>query len=229
MDKSLAERTRERCLSFFDILGFENLVKKKELDLIIAVYKEVLSVLEEKVSKKRIHGIDSAWFSDSFIIYSKDDSKESFGLTEQASRLFFEKMLLKKIPLRGALTIGSLYTQKENNIFLGQAIIDAYNYSEGRNSQNWIGFILTPRACKGVQESDVYIDRGLYSKVNIPLRKNKIGEEVLAYNFTRLGRYHTTNLKIPLKQMQNNAEPKYRQKYENTIKFLEQQQKLKRL
>lgn len=64
---------------------------------------------------------------------------------EQAGRLFFQKFILGRIPVRGAISFGKLYSHLGKNIFIGEALIDAYRYGEG---QDWLGFLLTPSAVK---------------------------------------------------------------------------------
>jgi len=48
--------------------------------------------------------------------------------------------------------VGELYTQKKKNIFLGRALIDAYEYGE---KQNWLGFILTPKVYERLKNTDL--------------------------------------------------------------------------
>ncbi len=79
----------------------------------LLIYEDVLDAIEQKAGTK----LSYAWFSDTFIIYSQSDSKQDFGLMEQASRLFFQKLILNKIPVRGAMTVGKLYSQREKNTF----------------------------------------------------------------------------------------------------------------
>jgi hypothetical protein len=101
-------------------------------------------------------GLIYSWFSDTFIIYSRDDSEREFAYVEQVGRLFFQQLILHQIPVRGALTHGSLYSQSSQNIFVGPALIDAYNYAE---KQRWLGFILTPSVFKRLEKSSLALEK----------------------------------------------------------------------
>lgn len=177
---------------------------------IIPTYKEILADLALKASAKRKYGIDYSWFSDTFIIFASDDSWESFLLIERASRLFFQRLILKRIPLRGALTVGDLYTQKKKNIFLGKALIDAYEYG---NKQNWIGFILTPSVYDRLESRD-YFKQGMYRRVQYyEIITHPKKENVFAF---------TMNAPCleAIQAMENQAPTKDRDKYKNTENFI---------
>jgi len=121
------------------LLGFSNLVLNKRIEHVLPVYEGVLKIITEKAEPKKREGLSYSWFSDTFILFTNGSSDKEFALIERASRLFFQKLILKEIPVRGSLTIGELYTQQRKNIFLGAALIDAYEYGE---KQDWLGFVL---------------------------------------------------------------------------------------
>lgn len=138
-------RYKDRWFCYLDLLGFTNLVRSGQVERVIPLYEDVIAELERHVAPKSALGISHSWFSDTFIIFSRGDTDREFSWVEQAGRLFFQKLILQRIPVRGAITHGKLYSQLERNIFVGEALIDAYEYGE---KQNWLGFILTPRACE---------------------------------------------------------------------------------
>jgi hypothetical protein len=110
--------------------------------------------------------IQQKWFSDTFIIYSRDDDEADFWYVEQVGRLFFQKLILSEIPVRGAITHGRLYSQSSQNIFVGPALIDAYHYAE---KQSWLGFILTPNVSKRLESTSSPTDsRAHYRLVTEP-------------------------------------------------------------
>lgn len=210
---------KNRWISYFDLLGFQKLVEKTDLSLIIQDYEKILDDLELKTSEKKKFGIDYSWFSDTFLIFAKDDSLESFTLIEQASRLFFQRLISRNIPLRGALTVGELYTQKDKNIFLGKGIIDAYKYGEG---QNWIGFILTPGAYMRLKETNLDLEHRLYYRriIDPKIIKHPDRQNVFAFTMNAL-LVNNQNLCLEaILRMKELVKPEYRDKYQNTENFI---------
>lgn len=225
-------------VAYFDILGFKNRLSKvlgysktdeevpPAMDAFVEVYyKTILRKLQEKgkwlPDKVSIH-----WFSDTFLLYTFDDSPESFLCIERSARHFFSKIICKRIPLRGALGIGAFYADKENGIFLGPALIDAYQYAE---KQHWIGLVLTPKACSESQKWNLCPpDRGKYIKCDVPMKGGEI-EELFAYKREMIVNGENVLLN-PIRQMQEEAkqrhpdeyERRYKAKYENTLKFMQQ-------
>lgn len=219
LKKTYGPRYRNRWLSYFDLLGFKNLVEKRDLDFIIPIYENILSDLDRKAAPKRKYGIDFSWFSDTFIIFASDDSLESFALMEQASRLFFQRLILKKIPLRGALSVGSLYTQKKKNVFLGNALIDAYEYGE---KQDWIGFVLTPSVYSRLLGTNLDLEQRMYYKrmqdPNVITHPHK--ENVFAFKMNAMFINDKNKCLEAIRAMKARVSAKYRDKYNRTEDFI---------
>jgi hypothetical protein len=195
------------------------LVEKRDLALIIQDYENILQDLDLKASGKRKFGIDYSWFSDIFLIFAKDDSLESFAFIEKASRLFFQRLILRNIPLRGALTVGELYTQKEKNIFLGKGIIDAYKYGE---CQNWIGFILTPRVYMRLKDTNLDLEKlPYYRRIEDPeIIKHFDKQNVFAFTMSVLAVNNQNKCLEAILYMKSLVEPKYRDEYQNAENFI---------
>mgnify|MGYP005725065419 CR=1 FL=1 len=214
-------RYRKRWFCYLDLLGFTNLVNDQNIQEVIPIYQKALSKLEQSASNKKSLGVIHSWFSDTFIIYSKNDNEEDFAHVEQASRLFFQGLILNKIPVRGALTHGALYSRSAKNIFVGPALVDAYNYAE---QQNWLGFILTPTVVERLKNSSIPINqRAFYRLVTEPgIIKQEPTQPVYAYAFNN----GEINGKSPylnaLRSMRDLAPESAKIKYENTIKFAQQ-------
>jgi len=138
---------------------------------------------------------------------------------EQAGRLFFQELILNKIPVRGAMSFGDLYSQKERNVFIGPALVDAYHYGEG---QNMLGFLLAPSAVKALKSIGLPAnERFHYRKVvNSSALKPGLGGPVYAFAFNS-GRVNGRNpFLAPLIEMQQQAGIAEAQKYENTLMIL---------
>tara|TARA_R110002074_G_scaffold401634_1_gene600634 strand:- start:15944 stop:16609 length:666 start_codon:yes stop_codon:yes gene_type:complete len=213
-------RYTKRWFSYFDLLGFANLVRTSEIHNVLPIYEKVLEAIEEKADPKRAKGINYSWFSDTFIIFTKGSTLEEFSLIEQASRLFFQKLILHEIPVRGALTFGDLYTQQEKNIFLGEALIDAYEYGE---NQNWLNFVIAPSAYNALNKLDFPMEERAHYRLveqNGVITHSKT-ENVFAFAFNN----GTVNLQNPFLEaliaMKEKSPMSVHNKYNNTIDFIE--------
>lgn len=214
-------RYTKRWFAYFDLLGFSNLVRNNEIFQVLPLYEIALNALEQKANPKRRNGISYSWFSDTFIIFTKGGSLEEFALIEQVARLFFQKLILNSLPVRGALTFGNLYTHLEKNIFLGEALMDAYEYGE---KQNWLGFLITPSACAEIGRSGLPIEeRPYYRHIFDPeIILHPENSNVFAYAFNNGSVNGTNPFLDSIRKMKVTAPEKVKIKYENTEKFIEQ-------
>ena len=212
-------RYTRRWFSYFDLLGFRNLVLNNRIEHVLPVYEDVLKVITGKADPKKRKGLSYSWFSDTFILFTKGSSDKEFALIEQASRLFFQNLILKEIPVRGSLTIGDLYSLQKKNIFIGKALIDAYEYGE---NQNWLGFILTPSVHSHLKGSSLELERrAFYRPVNDPkIITHSKPDNVYAYAFNN-GEVNRNNPFLKsIQAMKIQAGKDYEQKYINTEKFI---------
>lgn len=223
-------------VAYFDIIGFKNLLNDfiaqhktdERVDLAMDIfvetyYRDILEKLKEK-GKYRPDKVSIHWFSDSFFLYTVDDSPDSLACIHQSASHFFIDVIWARMPLRGALGIGALYADNENGIFLGPGLIDAYQYAE---KQDWIGLVITPTARSKLQKIDLCPpDRGKYVEYDVPIKTGKV-EKLFAYKLEMIISGENILLKDIL-QMQAEAklryleeyETKYKTKYENTINFI---------
>lgn len=212
-------RYRKRWFCYLDLLGFTSLVNDKTIEQVIPLYKEALQHLVRAAKPKKRLGLIYSWFSDTFIIYSRDDNERDFSYVEQVGRLFFQNLILHKIPVRGAITHGTLYSQSSENIFVGPALIDAYNYAE---KQAWLGFILTPSVFKRLEKTSLALDnRAHYRLVTEPgIILHEPATPVYAFAFNN-GTLNGKNPYLPaLETMKGSAPPEAKEKYDRTIAFV---------
>lgn len=214
-------RYTDRWFSYFDLLGFSNLVANEDISKVTLLYQKALDHLDISQNEKKSKGIYISWFSDTFIIYSRGNKDKDFANIESVSRRFFQYLVLNKIPVKGAMTYGKLYSQQERNIFIGPALIDAYHYGEG---QDWLGFILTPSAIEQMNEVNLNVrERTFYREVvNNNILKEGVKGPVFAYAFNN-GLVNGKNpLLKSLYSMKEDVSSKYKEKYQRTIDFIEQ-------
>jgi len=131
-------RTANRFVAFFDIMGFKDLVQRNSHDNILKrleTLKNVLKKLENshsennKTLKKLMtekFQTRSITFSDSIIIFSKSDTIKDFDKLVLDSYSIIHKALENGIGIKGALSYGEITVDFENYLFFGQPIIDAY-------------------------------------------------------------------------------------------------------
>ena len=212
-------RYTKRWFAYFDLLGFSNLVLNNRIEHVLPIYEDVLKIISRKADPKKGKGLSYSWFSDTFILFTKGNSEQEFALIEQASRLFFQHLILKEIPVRGSLTIGELYSLQKKNIFIGPALIDAYEYGE---RQNWLGFVLTPSVHAHLKGGTLELERRAhYRHVDEPnIITHSKPDNVYAYAFNN----GSVNLQNPflksIRAMKKHAGTKYEDKYINTERFI---------
>lgn len=128
--------TNTRFIIFLDVMGFKDFVARHTHDY---VYESM-----EKLSKTR-DTIDSIFnskdgdyksmvystsFSDSIILFSKDDSLDSLASITISSCYIMAEALKESIPVKGAMAHGQISVNKEKQIYFGQPLIDAYLLQE---------------------------------------------------------------------------------------------------
>lgn len=213
-------RYRDRWFAYLDLLGFTNLVQSGDIEKVLPVYSEALKRMRTacRFGKGEV-GLLNSWFSDTFIIYSRSDSLDDFAHLESAARNFFQLLLLKNIPVRGCISHGKLYSQAKQNVFIGEALIEAHIYGE---ALDWVGFCLAPSVEEKLKH-DLPLDKRVhYRKVSDRdiLRKAPV-DHLYAFAFNN----GTVNGKNPyrtaLQTMKTDAPPEASQKYVNSLAFLD--------
>lgn len=173
-------------IASFDILGFKGLanVEKHEFKarLSQSVHNEAVEKLQSSCGSFKEMNVGCLWFSDTFVIFSLDDSGKCYALIQQAAKRFFEECLYARIPLRGAISVGSIIRSQDNRVLMGRAFVDAYQYGE---DQDWIGLLLTPMAVKKIRLCGLFPERHdfVFWKA-IPMRKYDRAD-VMAYRLQR--------------------------------------------
>jgi hypothetical protein len=135
--KETIEMPNDKFVAYIDILGFTDLVSKKkgnnaEIKL-TNFYKSIYGIWKDmQYDQEYIKGLG---YSDSFTIYTKDDSKESLEMILKFVPKLYKKSLFEhEIMLRGGLAKGKFNLKEtvecdnlSKNLFFVQAFIDAYN------------------------------------------------------------------------------------------------------
>lgn len=150
IDKNIPTKwktTDLRFVAFLDLLGFKDKVMRKTHQ---EIYEELskISKLKELVEKKStLKSKKKYWdadvyvvsFSDSIVIFSKNDSYENFEYFLIALRAVFSNSIRHKIALKGGFAHGEISLNKTEQIYFGQPIIDAYLIEEDVNYLGVVG------------------------------------------------------------------------------------------
>ena len=131
----------ERYVAYLDILGFKDLVARKTHDEIynklkeISVTKQMLQNLhneeDEKLKNFTKNGrIKVVTFSDSIIIFSEKADEDNLKYFIFSVSFIIARAFDLGIPMKGSVTFGEVSLNFKNQIFFGQAIIDAYLLQE---------------------------------------------------------------------------------------------------
>ena len=161
-------------------------------------------------------------FSDTIAIFAPDlgdDSPlRSFGWFILLCTRLITKSVEIRLPLRGAISVGTAFTSTSPPIILGPSFLEAHQYCE---DQNWIGLLLTPSATLEFLQAGFYPNRDDFvSDNNIPLRKMPSGN-VRAYRFQNGMSNYSSPLLRDLEEMRCLAPSCAKEKYTKTIDFIE--------
>ena len=137
-EKTNWKPTDNRFVAFLDILGFKDLVMRKSHDEIYQTLNQLSKSkkLIEKAAELKAVGDAEVYvvsFSDSIVIFSKNDNIENFKYFLLATRWLFTGAFNKQIPIKGGFAHGEISLNKTEQIYFGQPIIDAYLIEEDVN------------------------------------------------------------------------------------------------
>ena len=205
---------KAKWVSYFDLLGFTNVVESEAVPKLISKYSQVLD--ECNISGERV---ERMWFSDTFLMYS-----DRFSEIEFASRSFIRNLLWRELPVRGSIAFGPVLTDINNNIIVGKPWIEAHTFGE---RYNWVGLVLCPSAQAELKQRSMRLSVhwkpwDAEFKANNERLKAFSAETVIAYKIGDAERQNGINVSIgPLKKMREYAQnDDIRRKYENTLQFL---------
>jgi hypothetical protein len=210
----------KRWVGYFDLLGTKELIQTGTHLTVFSIYTR--SMEEVKKRKATLECIRHAWFSDTFLLFTDDESISSFGELDHIARWFLYFLIEGHIPVRGAISYGEFYADEKNNLFFGKSLIEAYEYAE---AQDWIGFVLCPTTESKLNSIDLFTDKRLnYAYADIPYNKrgNKLAGRLPA---CILGNWVEINNQNPslkrLYQMRSEInDERIVAKYDNAIEFI---------
>jgi hypothetical protein len=114
-------------------MGFKDMVATKDHSEILKMMEHIVDIQKNNSSlnwNDRGGYIKTSTYSDSIIIYSKDDSYESMGNTICTVAGVVQDLLGAGIPFKGALSVGTMTCDFNKSIYFGQPLIDAHLLQE---------------------------------------------------------------------------------------------------
>lgn len=134
--------TTKRYIAFLDIMGFSDYVYRNPHAAVVkrmSIFQKIISTngteLKEiaKLISNKDEAIKTVSFSDSVLIISSDESTASLESILFCSQMILVASFLNKIPIKGAISYGDMTADFDNSLFVGKALIDAYNLGEQLN------------------------------------------------------------------------------------------------
>lgn len=209
-----------RWVAYFDLLGMRNRIRQGDHWGVFDAYQRAIERLER--DRQHHSKVQHTWFSDTFLVATTDASGPSFAELEQVSRWFMYFMLQARIPLRGAIACGPMYADFAHRVFIGQAMVEAYEYGEG---QDWVGLALCPSAAEAMASLGLPIENRLSYAWWEPVWKRKPDDAPTQIGACILGSWGTINGKNmcaeALKGMAAGCSKEHAAKYERAIAFIE--------
>lgn len=193
--------TNNRFVVFMDIMGFKDFVARnphKEVYNMmskLSISKEVVDMtlsdsdLDKKYRNKELY---TTSFSDSLILFSKDDSPISLEMIAVATSFILAQAMEDTIPMKGAIAHGLISVNKAKQIYFGQPIIDAYLLQDELNyygiiSHNSVDQYLNNRSNEITEDT-----KNSFVEIKTPLKTGKI----LHYNINWFSAFNSTHGKF---------------------------------
>ncbi|MBK8109930.1 MAG: hypothetical protein IPK46_06125 [Saprospiraceae bacterium] len=128
------EITCDRYVGYIDIMGFKNLVLTRPHSEIYEIMKKIdeCKLNNENIKWDNIDSklVTTTNYSDSIMIYSKDNSFLSLKAFTCTISGIMDDLFMECIPFKGAISFGTMTLDIERSIFFGQPLIDSYLLQE---------------------------------------------------------------------------------------------------
>jgi hypothetical protein len=216
-----------RWVGYFDLMGTRQLVNSGKTRQVFDSFAQAVNALG--ILNRPGANIFNAWFSDTFIIYSGDDSQQAFATVEKVCRWFMTALIWHRIPVRGSISCKHFYSDEDNSIYFGPALIEAYEWSE---NQDWIGLVLCPSCIERIESlNQSAIDYKYYVEyVRPPFMKSPPNDlcrcaACVLGDWVKAGSSDDSDLLCNLREMRDEQKDEtIIQKYNRAIDFVESHQ-----
>jgi hypothetical protein len=241
----------KKYVAFLDILGFSDLVTHNPEEKLVQIYEQLLKpIVESSLSgfkSKRVETNDSSpphlvtnpsdfkinslVVSDSIILWTNDLTEESFLNIISVTSSILMAGIVTGIPLRGAITAGSLmrlsnkYKSNMDNVtdtVIGKGLVDAYLLEK---TQQWSGGFISKSVFEELENNQIWIDAiikaGFIQKYNVPLKGNDSNEYVLNWCLLdeKWKKLSEEMIKESFEKWNKKLDSSAEEKRNNTVKF----------
>jgi hypothetical protein len=223
-----------RTVAFLDILGFRQAIMNTPLSDLAGNYERRIAEAEamlhptgQKSGEPSLfpeHPVQTPLcqqfiFSDSIILVSIDDQAIStLKLLVHAWRLS-QAFIAFKMPLRGGIAFGELYSNPLRNICLGRALTEAY---ELERSQDWIGVAIDQTVEDAFPEifsaesTKLELLNDVFLRYKVPIKNGAFKDSrTLNWRFNLIVEKGTRSLFV------ESGPPDVMQKVDNSLKYAE--------
>lgn len=115
--------TAERFIAYFDIMGFKYMIKTGNLT---DLYDKFSNLIKANIKGNRRSRISYYIYSDLIVVITQDGTQDSFKQLLEASIKITNGIINLDWGVSGSIAKGKLTFDKQNHIFLGQPVVDAY-------------------------------------------------------------------------------------------------------
>lgn len=140
----------QRFVAHIDVLGMSSIVDR-DADLAWQLLSDLVTVRDttssyalEFIDTKELIAIPdvvrSVTFSDTILLFSKDNSDANLRCLIVLVAEIFHKALCRCVPIRAGISFGTFYFNITRSMYAGPALIDAYRVGE---SSQWLGVTLS--------------------------------------------------------------------------------------
>lgn len=180
--------TDKRFVAYLDLLGFKDKVMRSSHEDIYAELNTISTVrrsLEKSVDKdsiqKTFNDVDIyiVSFSDSIVLFSKNDSEDNFKFFSIALLGLFSNAIKSKIAIKGSVAHGMISINKSEQIYFGQPIIDAYLLEEDVNFLGIVCHNSIDKYLRTIPASNFVL--GTYKFTETPLKYGNINHTFVDY------------------------------------------------
>lgn len=228
--------TGNRTVAVCDILGFRSLLMTRPLQELLegelAIFRKLVgfSVKHEEptslppgLNDMRSQGrVGFAWFSDTLLIYSTDDTDISCrNVIETVAWLLFSTMSTPT-RVRAGIAYGEFAADSANEAYFGRSVVEAYELEQ---AQEWAGAALTQGASERLPRRDTTGARFQWHvcEYPVPLKDSHPNCSGLAVDWTQ-GIHTSFDLQWSRQRSSPSDEERQRQpsicaKWDNTRRF----------
>lgn len=166
----MSERS-DIAIALFDVLGFEDRIRRYSLSEVHDQYMNLLRIAKTKGSHAFLDSrptgdgrtetpffgyieIEQDYFSDTILLWTRFDPGRFRPFIHMCSAFICEA-LQARLPIRGALALGEAIMDKSNRTYLGKPLVEA---ARAEKAQQWIGLGL---GRSFINKPDVYFSSEL--------------------------------------------------------------------